>query len=293
MRVKLAMLGLAVCLAAGAAVTLNVKQLIQFISSSIDLGHQDGKVAKYLKGVTITERLEDRTIESLQGLGAGPKTVQALRRLREASAGLPTAAPPKPKSKRPPPPPPSISEQNRIIEEVRNYAMNYTSRLPDFICTQVTRRYGDPSGLEFWRKLDTVTAKVSYFDKREDYRIILVNNKPVSLTMDEVGGSTSQGEFGTLMLGIFKPETEANFGWLRWGTLRGNRAHVYAYRVRQEKSDWGITYEKTESVVPAYSGLIYVDQDTHEVLRVTLEAQNIPPAFPVQEAETTLDYAYV
>ncbi|MCP5114803.1 MAG: hypothetical protein GY953_28575, partial [bacterium] len=62
---------------------------------------------------------------------------------------------------------------------------------------------------------------------------------------------------------------------------------------RQEKSDWGITYEKTESVVPAYSGLIYVDQDTHEVLRVTLEAQNIPPAFPVQEATTTLDYDYV
>ena len=119
---KLAALGLAVCLTAGAAMKLDVKELVQFITSSIDLGHRDGKVAKYLKNVTLTEMLDDRTIETLQGIGAGPKTVQALRRIRDESARLPQAAPPEPERKAPSRPPPSIEEQDRIIDEVRTYA---------------------------------------------------------------------------------------------------------------------------------------------------------------------------
>jgi hypothetical protein len=38
--------------------------------------------------------------------------------------------------------------------------------------------------------------------------------------------------------------------------------------------------------------LVYVDEKTHEVVRVTLVAENIPMGFPVHSAETTLDYDY-
>ena len=46
-------------------------------------------------------------------------------------------------------------------------------------------------------------------------------------------------------------------------------------------------------IIVGYHGLIYVDKDTHQVLRIALEADNIPPSFPVQEARETLDYDYV
>ena len=293
MRARVAVLWLAACLAAAPQMKLTVDQLVSFITSSIELDHADGKVAKYLKNVTLTEKLDDRTIESLQGLGAGPKTVQALMRLRDASRKLGEAAPPEPEKRRSPMPPPPPEEQQRIIEEVRDYALNYTKHLPDFICTQVTRRYGDPSGLEFWRKLDTVTAKLSYFEEKEDYQVILLNNRPVDLTYDDLGGSTSTGEFGTMLREIFEPDSETTFAWERWGKLRGKLVHVYSYRVRQDKSEWAISYERKMSVVPAYRGLIYVDRDTLMVLRITLQAQNIPPSFPIQEARTVLDYDYV
>src|SRR5581483_845730 len=40
------------------------------------------------------------------------------------------------------------------------------------------------------------------------------------------------------------------------------------------------------------SGLVYVDRQSHEVLRVTLVAEDIPASFPIRQAETILDYDY-
>ncbi len=291
MRTRVAILLLGFCLAA-AAQEMTVRALVQMVRSSLELGHKDKEIAKYLKRVKLTERLSPSVIEDLQGLGAGPRTLEALRMLQAASAGLPEPGKIEPKRRKTLPPPPP-EEQKRIIEGVRQYALNYVRQLPDFICVQVTRRYVDPSGLEFWHKLDTVTAKLTYFEQKEDYKVILINNRPVDLTMDQIGGSTSTGEFGTMMKEIFDPETETEFRWLRWGKLRGRICHVYSYFVRQDKSKWVISYERKLRTVPAYRGLIYVDRDTELVTRIVLEAVNIPPSFPVQQARTVLDYDFV
>jgi hypothetical protein len=266
--------------------------MVSFVKSSIELGHKDKEIAKYLKRVQLTEKLPAGIIENLQGDGAGPRTLDALWELSEASNRLPEPRPVT-ESKHPMRPPPSPEDQARIIEEVREYALNFGRGLPDYICTQVTRRYVDPKGLEIWYKVDTITAKVTYFEQKEDYKVILVNNRPVNLGMMEVGGSTSQGEFGSMMNEIFDPATDTAFQWEKWGKLRDRLCHVYNYFVRQEKSEWSISYEKTHRTIPAYRGLIYIDRDTQMVTRITLHAVNIEPSFPVQEAQTVLDFDLV
>jgi hypothetical protein len=271
---------------------ITVKQLVRMVQSSIQLEHKDGSVANALKSVTLTEKLDAATVEDLAGRGAGPKTVKELYRLLAESAKLPDARPIV-EAKRPTIPPPSPEEQERIITEVRDFALNYLKGLPDFICTQVTRRFYDPSGMEFWHKADTVTAKLTYFEQKEDYKVILINNRPVTMEMQELDGSTSTGEFGSMMREIFEPSSDATFVWERWGKLRGRVCHVYNYFVRQEKSKWSISFERRIRTVPAYRGLIFVDRDTQMVSRITLEAVNIDPTFPVQEANTTLDYDLV
>ena len=60
MRRKLAVVGLAACLTLTAQAKLTVQQLIEFITSSIKLNQDDGKVAKYLRDVTLSERLDAR-----------------------------------------------------------------------------------------------------------------------------------------------------------------------------------------------------------------------------------------
>src|ERR1700683_1420701 len=105
MRFLLVLVTAAILTAAGEQ-NLTVAQLVMFIKSSVQLKQPDRQVAEYLRHVKLTDKLEDRTIEDLQSMGAGPKTIAALRELGEASASLTVAPPPPPPPVYVPPPPP-------------------------------------------------------------------------------------------------------------------------------------------------------------------------------------------
>lgn len=294
---------LALSLAATAQQTLSIEQLASFLRSSVAIKQSDREVAVYVSKIKLSQRLDDRTIEEMRGYGIGPKTVQALEALRDRTQTLavakPLEAPLAPKVK----PPPTSEEQAAIIDDVREYALNYSKNLPDFICTQVTRRYGalaqgsrygGPSGgTPSWQKLDELTIRLSYFDQKEDYKLILVNSTPATQNYGQLGGATSTGDFGSMMREIFEPSTEAHFEWDHWGTLRTQPVMAFAYRVDQSRSQWHITVKDTgDHVVPAYHGLVYVDPRAHAILRVTLVADNLPADFPVKSAKEILDYDY-
>ncbi len=296
----------AVCLAAMAQ-SLTVEKLVSFLQSSQKMIQEgkmtDKELANFLSKVKLTERLDDRTIEDLEGQGTiGPKTLEALHALRDRSQTLAAAKLPAIDAKPAPIPPPSSEEQAAIITEVRDYALNYSKTLPDFICTQVTRRYAAPApGTKHggaagsdptWYLQDTLTIKLSYFEQKEDYKLILVNNSMTNQDYKSLGGATTTGDFGSMMREIFEPSTQAHFEWDHWATLRGRRTMVFSYRVDQSRSQWHINYDRKMDIVPAYRGLVYVDRDTHMVTRVTLEAIDVPAGFPIQRAETVLDYDY-
>src|ERR1700722_19602788 len=123
------------------AQAVSVDDLVKFIKSAIQMKQRDAEVAKYLAHMKLTGHLDDRTVEELQSLGAGPKTVAALREMVDASSKLPEAAPP-PKALPPPPPapPPDLIEQGKIIAAAREYALNYSKQLPNYLCLEVVRR---------------------------------------------------------------------------------------------------------------------------------------------------------
>ncbi|MBI1896416.1 MAG: hypothetical protein HYZ57_12380 [Acidobacteria bacterium] len=287
------LLSLLLAMAAVAETRMTIEQLRAFVRSSKKLGHSDKKLADFLHDVKLSYRLDERTIEELQGDGAGPRTVEALRVLAASSKSLPAEPAPEVKPAPQPIPPPGAAEQKTALDEARDYAREYTRSLPNFICTQVTRRYADPSGLEFWQRQDVITSKLTYFEQKEDYKVVLVNNRMVDTTFETLGGATSTGEFGSMLREVFAPETGARFEWERWATLRGRRMHVFAYQVTQPRSRWRISYMREREITPGYRGLVYVDKDTSAVMRLTLTADDIPPTFPVQQAMTTLDYDYV
>jgi len=127
--------------------TWSVNQLLVFLRSSIKLKQPDYQVAGELKKVKLTQRLDDVTIEGLQGEGLGSKTVQALKELAATTGSLPAPPPPPPpKPVAPATPPPSDEEQKRVLAEVTDYARNYVQKLPDFICSQATRKFVDTTG---------------------------------------------------------------------------------------------------------------------------------------------------
>jgi len=294
MRTLLALL-LAVTLAFAQGPKMTIGQLRTFLRSSIQLKHPDKQVADYIRKITLTERLLERDIEELIGEGLGPRSAEALRIHVAATAEManPAADPAAARSEEPSLAIPSEEQQRKIISEVREIALNYTQRLPDFICLQVTRRYYDPAGLDMFRLADTVAARLSYFEQKEDYKVVSINNQYADVSYDRLGGATSSGEFGTMLKEVFAKETQAQFWWERWARLRGRVVHVFGYRVAQPRSKWSISWQRELVHTPGYKGLIYVDRDMPVVLRITLEAEGIPPAFPIQEARNMLDYDYI
>jgi hypothetical protein len=284
MRYRLLAAFFAVCLAATAE-TMSVDQLFAFIQSSAQLIEDgrmtDRELASFLAKTKLTDRLDDRGIEEMQAVGVGPKTLEALRKLRDDSrtlaAGKGISAPAKPEQA----PPPSSLQQAAILDEARTYAISYSRSLPDFICTQVTRRYAAPTPRSgsltsepYWQLEDTLTTRLSYFEQKEDYKLVMVNNKLTNLDYRALGGSTVSGVFGSMMKDVFDRATQARFEWDHWGTLRGRLAMVFAYRVDRSHSQWHVMFAtgRGESAhmeyVPAYRGLVYVDTKTHEITRV-------------------------
>src|SRR5215475_8739510 len=72
---------------------MTTAEVVAFVKSQIRIHGDDRATADFLtKQVKLTQKLDDRAIEDLQGQGVGPRTIQALHKLRDESAGLP--APP-------------------------------------------------------------------------------------------------------------------------------------------------------------------------------------------------------
>jgi hypothetical protein len=193
------------------------------------------------------------------------------------------------------PPPLTAAEQHVLLERARERALAYTGELPSFICLQVTKRHVDPTGRGDWQMVDSYQARLSYDKaKGESYQLVTVNNQLAKETADfeSLGGSTSTGEFGTLLRVLFEKETGARFEWARQAALNRRPMEVFNYSVDQERSTWHITFQKIQTVIPAYRGRVWVDRETGQVMRLLMVAVNIPKDFPIRIAETTLDYDF-
>jgi hypothetical protein len=203
---------------------------------------------------------------------------------------------------------PSPVETGKLIASVREAALAYDSKLPDFICTQTTRREErDNSGISVtgngwfgralanmeagWKTVDSMEEQLTYFKRQESYKILAVNGKAVSPDKKTDPGLTTRGEFGSTLHNVFEPESFADIKWIRREVLRRQPMQVFSYSVRREDS--AVTLAANNSkVVVGYRGLVFVDRETNQVMRLTVEPQ-VPDSFPMQEVTRTLDYGRV
>jgi hypothetical protein len=265
-----------------------VDELVTFIRSAIQAKYDDKKIADEVSRIRLVNRLDETTVVQVQHMGAGQKTIAALRKLAEGSMTLPAAAP---KAAPAAIAAPSEAEVKEILEAVRQNALNYSDSLPNYICTQVTKRHVDPTGTENWRLADTIQEQLSYVDHKEIYKVVLLNDRPVTngIQHEQLGGAKSSGEFASILQTIFDPDSETEFGWERWATLRSERAYVFHFRVGKQR--YSIRHEGSKrTIATGFHGLIYANRDSKMVMQVTMECDDIPADFPIQSVSVTLNY---
>jgi hypothetical protein len=189
-------------------------------------------------------------------------------------------------------PPSDQLKQHRVLTDSANNALDQERDLPNLTCVQTTRRFEDLDN-GGWRPIDTVVEQLTYFEHRENYKMLEWNGQPASIAREQRRDAPSLREFDSVMRTIFLPRTQTEFSWQAWSTLRGRRMNVYAYRVQPFRSRFHIeAAEQSLDLVTAYHGLIFIDGEKHLVHRVTIQFDNIPLSFPIQDMNLRLDYDY-
>lgn len=190
----------------------------------------------------------------------------------------------------------SVAEQATALKEIRDYALNYIKRLPDYTCTQVTQRtspatHRTPGSLLAGGRpeTDVIEEQLSFVDHREIHKITRINGRQVSSTPDnQLTGIVSRGEFGSLLGVIFEPTTGADIQFDRLTMLNGRRVYAFTFRVPKTRG-YGIE-ESGRTILVAYKGLLYADVQTKAVMRIRMSCIDIPADSRYRAVELTLDY---
>jgi hypothetical protein len=274
------------------------------LATSCNLGEiSSSRVVELIQERGLDFAVSDFFLQKLDTLQTDPAIAQTLKKFRDRGKALDRAparaqeaelSPAGAATPLPPTAPPSKIPDDQtwpqFLEAARAKALAYTDDLPNFICTQITTRSERiyPRG---WHQVDNFVADLTYFEKKENYRIISVANQPTATaTMESLKGSWSTGEFGSSLRMLFDPQSNAAFRLEGVDQTNGHETIRISYQVPKETSGSTITYNNERTIVTAYRGRCWIEPESFNVVRLEEKAINIPEDFPINRAETTIDY---
>ncbi len=200
---------------------------------------------------------------------------------------------------------PSAKESALVLEKSREATLTAVNEMPDFVVKQMIQRAYAFAGTNNFKSLDRLVVAVSYrspdisgANGAEEYKILSINGVVQSepkarQSYDEVEGTSSTGEFVTVLATIFKPENETKFDPIDTDLVREHKTIVYSFTIGKEKAPESISYSHVNSTVTGMIGKIWIDRETFRVLRVESNASEIPSDFEVRAAKRIIDYDWV
>lgn len=179
-----------------------------------------------------------------------------------------------------------------LLEQARQHALDFAEELPDFIVTQNVTRYSQTPGNKDWKLEDRLEIELTYrVGKGEDFNLLRIDGKPAKQTYTDIGGSTSTGEFGSMLAALFLPQSKTEFKEVRHEKFRSRPTVIYDFKVKRANSMSTISDRNSgKRVVAGYSGSIWIDTESKRVLRIESSNDDIPAGFPITLSENAVEY---
>jgi len=198
---------------------------------------------------------------------------------------------------------PSEAEATDLLERTRAATLAAANAMPDFIVKQLIRRSRAYGTTNNWIPQDNLTIAVGYrANVGEEYKVLAVNGIPLSTearqtrdySRDVDAGATSSGvEYISAVAGIFNPKSKATFTPVDTDIVRGRRALIYEYEVKQPNSQLTLKSGDMAPVTVGSRGRLWLDRETNRVLRFEQIATEIPYDYPITAAGSIIDYDWV
>ncbi len=201
---------------------------------------------------------------------------------------------------------PPAAEGLELLERTRKATLGAAERMPDYLVKQQITRSRAVGTTNNWLVYDRLSIAVSYRQNvGEQYKLLSVNGMPPNVDEnegssygDKLGGTTSSGEYVSMLSQLFEPDTRADFEMVDTDTLRTRRTIVYEFTVKREFSKQTLKFQASLEATPletivGYRGRIWVDREDNRVLRLETISAEIPPDFPITAARSVIDYEWV
>ena len=182
-----------------------------------------------------------------------------------------------------------------LLERTRRWALSFTANLPDFVCTQITKRSDNQGqGDTALKKRHDIVTKVQFVGGAESYLTLTVDGKPSQRHIREISG---MGEFGSALQALFQPDSPARFFHEGDSLVDGQPAVVFGVTHPSGYPLYtGVLHDGTlqNFVRVGYEGHIHIAKDSSAVLRIVgKRIFGVPADFPVRQARFRIDYGPV
>jgi hypothetical protein len=196
---------------------------------------------------------------------------------------------------------PKKADADALLNKTRQNTLAALDDMPDFVVKQQIQRSIAYAGTGTYTPQDNLIVAVSYrASGEENYRLMMVNgimqaNTQTKQNYEEAGGTSSTGEFVTMLATIFKPESDTKFEPVETDVIRGRKTVVFDFETRPELAGQQLTCKVlTERSTPTgMKGKLWIDTEIGRVLKIESEATAIPPDFPCPTAKRNIDYDWV
>jgi hypothetical protein len=175
-----------------------------------------------------------------------------------------------------------------VLRGVCNYAVTVPKRMPNFRCQQETARTLTTGE----NKFDIITGIVTYEDGQESYQDVKRNGQPVPGGIVP-GGAWSAGQFGSHLQSLFDGRNKVEIHFIGESKVEGEKAWEFTYRVaHQDVALWRL-HVMNQTLAPPYYGNFWIGQQDGHILRLLVEANQLPMSFPLANATLEIDYQNV
>lgn len=200
-------------------------------------------------------------------------------RILLAGVGLSCAAPPQGL-------PPGIL----LLSRVKVHMRQELARLPNCSCLETVRRDYQAAGGTM-HPLDTIRLEVLYSDRNEYYASPgerhFTENHPSAFA---ASGTSGNGHFA-LFLSEVVGEGRLSYQYKGEELLHGRTLARFDYRIPASVSGHTITVNASTGTV-GIAGSFWADPATYDIVRIAMEAEDIPPELPIRSSMTSINYAH-
>lgn len=181
-----------------------------------------------------------------------------------------------------------------LVSQIKDHTKNQLTHMLDYTCLETIHRYHKPPRRDWETKpKDTVRLEVLYAGKKEMYSAPgdrhFTDDHPSAFSS---GGMSQDGLFGMYLYDVVVSGA-ALFTYRGEEDLAGRRAAKYDYRVSAFQQPLTLTLGERGQGVVGIKGAFWADPVSLDVLRLSVEAYDIPPSLPVESSVTVMNYAPV